>query len=144
MGYANRGKDAEKKVSDWLKLMNTQIACFAWYRFPDARSAMGRMKAAPADFLVSSPAGVTFLEVKETEHDYRLGKDDVSQLPELKKWQLAGCRAAVLIYHKKIKSWRCIDVKDMPSIERGSWDFRGEPLFPTCQAAFENRYKMTF
>lgn len=140
--HANRGKVAEKKVQDWLKRLNEEVAQFAWLRLPDARSAMGRLAAQPSDFIVFSPAGATFLEVKEIAHDRLLPFGKLPQLADMKKFQLAGCRSTVLVYHTTSKRWRCIDVRDLESISKGSWDLSVFSEHATCEAAFFDRFTL--
>lgn len=137
---ADRGKTAEKAVLSWLQSLNTRVAQFMFLRLPDARSAMGRMKSMPCDFLVFSPAGATFVEVKELKHDFRIPADMITQLPELKKAQLAGCRALVLVNHTTTKLWRCIDASELEPRVSGSWDVSMFPTHATCEAAFLARY----
>lgn len=140
--HANRGKVAEKKVVDWLKALNERKAAFAWHRLPDARAARGYLAAQPCDFLVFSSGVATLLEVKEIAHDYRVPHDKISQLSTLKKFQLAGCRAAILVYHTPSKVWRCMDAQDLETITKGSWDLREHLTHPTCEEAFIARFSI--
>ena len=135
-----RGKRAETIVEGWLKTLNSKFARFKYLRLPDARSARGRMKAMPSDFIVFSPRGATFLEVKEVDHEFRIPKANITQLPELRAYQLAGCRACVLVLFKVQWRWRCVDVKDIPFIEKGSWDWSEFPDYATPEEAFEAIY----
>lgn len=136
MSAADRGKAAEKAIEKWLDELNSKYARFAWHRFPDARSAGGRVKAQPSDYLVQVPRGTTFLEVKEIEHDFRVPAKNIPQVPILKKWRMAGARTAILIYFKTIKKWRCLDAGLIESITKGSWDFSDVPTHGTPEQAF--------
>lgn len=136
-----RGKTAEKNVEDWLKTLNKTFAKFKYLRLPDARSARGRMQAMPSDFIVFSPKGATFLEVKEVDHKFRIPKANISQLSSLKAFQLAGCRACVMVLFKPQWRWRCVDVSDIPYIEKGSWDWSDVPEFTTPDEAFRAIYE---
>lgn len=137
-----RGKKAEYYVEQWLKGMNSRFAHFKYLRLPDARSARGMMKAMPSDFIVATPVGTTFLEVKEVDHEFRIPKANITQLPELRAWQLAGCRACVLVLFKKQWRWRCVDVANIPLIEKGSWDWSEYPDYATPEEAFRSIYEM--
>lgn len=137
-----RGKTAEKITEDWLKVMNRQFAQFKFLRLPDARSARGRMKAMPSDFLIATPRGATFIEVKEVDHEFRIPAANISQLPELKAWKLAGARACVLVLFKRQWRWRCVDVGDMETRSNGSWDWSGLPDYETPEEAFRSIYEM--
>lgn len=119
---ANRGKWAEGKLRDYLKNVNEKVAAFDWLRLPDARSAMGRMAAMPADFEFFAPGVHGLIEVKETGHNFRLPKDKISQIPMLKRRILAGGTCLLIVYHSTTKLWRRVDVNDMPIISSGSWN----------------------
>lgn len=88
--HADRGKRAEKEVQEFLSEVNSRVAEFDFSRLPDARAAMGRMKAMPADFEFFAPGVHGLIEAKETEHDYLLHPSKVPQLARLKKRILAG------------------------------------------------------
>ena len=130
----SRGKYAEKEVVKVFKKWNASAA-FAWHRLPDARSARGALAAQPADFIVSS-GDTVFLEVKETEHKFRLAKDKVAQLPTLHKFKLAGTDFCVLIYHTASEVWRVVP-SDAFSESAPSWDLSGYPTFANAEAALE-------
>lgn len=135
-----RGKDAEKEVKGVLEEWNN-LANFAYDRLPDARMARGRMKSALSDFLVwYAPGGHRFnmpLEVKSTEHDYRLKKDALEQLPRLKKAAMSGAFPVVLVYFKGIDKWRVADhtffAPGLPS-----WDMSELPVFGTPKEALQS------
>lgn len=122
-----RGKETEKQVKLLLEEFNKR-SDFAYDRQPDARAAGGHLKAAICDFIVWFKSGdknlSVLLEVKETQHDYRLTRDKVSQLPRMKKVVSAGAYGYIIVYHSTIKKWRIININDL---EFGvpSWDLRG-------------------
>lgn len=133
-----RGKEAEKEAETLFRLWNNQ-AGFAYHRLPDARSARGALKAQPADFFVSLfRAGALFLEVKESEHDYRLAKDKISQLPTLHKFHLAGTPFLVLVKHTRLQRWRVISPEFFSDGTPPSWDLRPLPLFDSLESALKS------
>lgn len=136
-----RGKYAEKKVTELFEKLNLQYAGFAFERLPDARAAGGHLKKMISDFLVwwegeyAQDAAVNIaLECKSTEHNYRLSKSAIEQLPRLKKVARAGAKAVVVVYFKKLDQWRIAPaswfVTGVPS-----WDMSKLPLYPTCEQA---------
>lgn len=132
----DRGKWTEDQVDTMFSKLNKSRYDFAYHRLPDARAAGGRLKAQPADFLVSC-GRMRFLEVKETQHDYRLAKDKVAQIAVLRKHRMAGTQFGVLVYHSEIEKWRFapddfFGVEGLPA----SWDLRDLPTFDTAIEAF--------
>ena len=125
---ANRGKVAEKEVKRRLEQLsvNSEIAA---YRLPDARA--GSFTPTLADFLVVQRGEMCLLEIKETQHDYRLphanfGKDQVARM---QRFQLAGAKAYVLVYHSTLKKWRKARLDYFQDRQGGSWDLRDLPLW---------------
>lgn len=133
---ADRGKSAEKQVEAWLAHLNEKFARFAWHRFPDPRSTRGMVKQQPCDYLVQVPGGTTLLEVKELEHAFRIPAKNISQLPTLKKFHMAGARTAILIHFKPINKWRCVDASKLEARSTGSWDMSEVPTHDTPEQAF--------
>lgn len=113
------GKETEKMIIESLDQLNTRLD-FAYHRLPDAKAARGALAAQPADFIVSAGKGM-FLEVKAIKHAFRVPKDKVRQLPVLKKFELAGMPAAIIVHHYIEGIWRVVRPKDL---EFGvpSWD----------------------
>lgn len=128
-----RGKSAEKAVEDIFKRWNEQLG-FAWHRFPDARAAMGRLSAQPADYLYFSRGGGGFLEVKESKHDYRIAKDKIGQLAVLKKFLHAGADAWILVHHTTIDRWRIVSAYEL-SLGQPSWVLTDFPTFASAEEA---------
>ncbi|WP_152681303.1 hypothetical protein [Oligella urethralis] len=116
-------------VHNYLQSLSERVAEFDYERLPDARSAMGRFKSMVGDFAWFYPGRHGVIEVKETQHDYRLAKDKLPQLARLKKRVLAGGTCLILVYHSTANVWRCLDAAKLPLIERGSWDLREMPTF---------------
>jgi hypothetical protein len=133
---ANRGKAEEKEVHEFLKRLSASRADFDFLRLPDARSAMGRVAAMPADFEAFTPSGHYLLEVKSSEHDYRLARDKVTQLPMMRKRILAGGRSIVLVYHSMIKKWRRVNVGVLDPTAP-SWDLSTFAMYDSAEAALE-------
>lgn len=132
-----RGKKAEKLAQVMLDTLNLQRANFAYLRLPDARAAMGRMKAMPADYLVFTQGRTIALEVKQSEHSYRLARDKLPQLAVLRKLQWAGVRALVLLYHSVENCWRSMDLSAFDGDIPPSWDLSEYTTYPTAREAFD-------
>ena len=135
----DRGKATEKEVEQFLQAQSNRFAAFNYERLPDARAAGGRFKAMVADFDLAGPGLSAFLEVKETEHDYRLQAARVKQLPRLRKWALSGRDFAVIVFHSKIQKWRLVPsgffgLEGTPT----SWDLRPLPTFDTAEGALRS------
>lgn len=138
MSLADRGKDAEGKVSKYFEKLNGKILGFWAEKLPDARSAGGRLKAVLCDFLVCCN-GVPFaIEVKETEHDYRLQADKVAQLPRLRKARYSGMRCLILVYHSGIKKWRGVPLDYLDGTIPTSWDLSELPTFNSAEEALNS------
>lgn len=134
---SHRGKAAEKAVFKVLDQWNAQYASFAWHRLPDARSARNFLKAQPADAIYFEGDCGGFIEVKETEHPYRLPRDKLSQLPTLKKFAMAGARSVVIVFHSELNKWRIAKV-DYFEDGRPSWDLTQLPLHDTAEQAMNS------
>lgn len=127
---ADRGKWAEKQVQDFLEGFSAANATFDWLRYPDARSAMGRMKAMPADFEFFAPGCFGLIEVKQTEHKFRLSRSKVTQLPMMRKRYLAGGLCLILVYHTPLGAWRCVPIDHLDPSST-SWDLSDYSLHST-------------
>lgn len=127
MTYANRGKEAEKLVKARLVELAKQ-ADTVWYRPPDLRG--GFKQEALTDFLLLKRGHLTLVEVKQTEHTYRLahGNFGIPQVSRMRAWKWAGASALVLIYHSEIQKWRCLDIDYFVDRVGGSWDLREVPF----------------
>lgn len=130
----DRGKWAESQVVTILDDLNDRLAV-TYHRYPDARSARGGgIAAQPADYLVAAYGKSFHLEVKETEHDYRLKRDKIKQLPKLHKFEKCGMDFVAVVYHSQIERWRCVPSNHLPMGET-SWDLRDLPTFETAHEA---------
>ena len=128
-----RGKQAEKIVSDILKRWNNK-ASFAFWRLPDSRSARSFIAAQPGDFGFFSGAYAGILEVKSSLHPCRIAKDKISQLPTLHKLELAGAHSVILIHHSAIDVWRAVKPAQLP-MGVPSWDLSGFEGFSSAEDA---------
>lgn len=134
----DRGKDSEKAVLAALEKMNDASVGFAFERLPDARSARGRIKKQISDFIVMKDGYFHPLEVKETEHNYRLAKDKLDQLPRLKKWARAGSKPLVLVHHSSLDVWRTVPFELLAATPLPpSWDLSELRTYPTAEAALK-------
>jgi penicillin-binding protein-related factor A (putative recombinase) len=120
---ADRGKTAEKEVKKVLTKLSLRSDT-AFERLPDARA--GSFQTAMCDFIMTHKGTMFLLEVKEVAHDYRLphGNYSKDQVARMRRWQLAGAKAFVLIYHTKLSKWRVAPVDYFVERTGGSWDLR--------------------
>lgn len=149
--FADRGKEPEKVVKEFLV---DEWAAASPHReanrLVDSRAARRIISAAKADFDFYSgfdPASAYhgLIEVKSTEHEYRLARDKVPQLPALRKRELCGGVCFVLVHHSTLKGWRLLHVSWMAnSGDKGSWNIGHLPLFDTPQQAMHASYPELF
>ena len=130
-----RGKLAEKEVESVLKKFNNR-ADFAYHRMPDARAAMGRLAASPADFLYFFKDSSGFIEVKSTKHAFRLPRASFSQLPTLCKFAEAGAASWLLVHHSEQGLWRCVQPEAL-STDTTSWDLSAWRTYDNALEALE-------
>ncbi len=134
------GKETEKLVKAFFDEMNQQQG-FAYHRMPDAKAARGLISAQPGDYLYAYREGQDkwsgFVEAKATKHAFRLPKDKVSQLPVLKKFDMAGSENVVLVHHYMEQVWRAVPTSEM---ETGvpSWDLSPFPMYSTAAEALRS------
>lgn len=125
-----RGKFAEGKVRDFLRALSEAYAEFDFARIYDARSSGGKIPSQPGDFSFFRPDNHGLIEAKEIEHDFRLPKDKLPQIPGLRKRQLAGGQIVILILHTEIEQWRSVPFKwILDRREQASWDLSGFPTY---------------
>lgn len=130
------GKATEQLVEKLFEQWNQDVN-FSWHRLPDARAARGFLAAQPADYIWwRRPAG-GYLEVKATQHAYRLSKDKVRQLPLLHKHGLAGAQCYVLVHHYLQGTWRVVAAADL-ALGLPSWDLSAVPTFTSAEAALKS------
>lgn len=125
-----RGKWAECKVREYLNTASIMADTSA-YRFPDARA--GSFTTVPSDFMFVRQGRITFLEVKEINHTFRLPQKnfDAGKVARLHKWQMAGATALVLVYHEPYgmpgQAWRIAEAWRVLPVDQffeklPSWD----------------------
>lgn len=149
--HADKGKFAEKKLQDYLTWWMAASPTREFSRLVDTKSAGRTIKAAAADFeYFTHPLGEYcshgLLEVKETEHEYRIGRDRITQLPRLRKREKCGGRSFLLVYHTTLKRWRCLTVEYLVTTgDKGSWNLTETSSFATCDLALnsmDNRFPL--
>lgn len=138
--FADRGAVAEKAVqkflTDWGQHPNRD-----WARLIDSKAAGRTIKAAAADFeLYAKLEGKNYaclVEVKETQHDYRLSYDRITQMARLRKRANAGVICLVVVLHSGTGQWRCLTLAWLLANQKdqGSWDFRQVASFNSVQEA---------
>ena len=133
MSISNTGKKAEKLVEAVLKKWNNR-AGFAYFRLPDSRAARNFLTAQPGDFAYYCGPRAGILEVKSTQHSYRLARDKISQLPTLKKLSAAGAANLVLVQHTTENVWRILYPGGLDS-SVPSWDLREVETYPDAESA---------
>lgn len=144
MNYSNRGKYAETKVDAYLKWWQGDDTVREASRLVDSKAAGRIIKAAKADFeyfCVSNGVNVHgLIEVKQTEHAYRLARPHLTQLPNLRKRDKCGGDCYVVVYHSEIRAWRCLSVGWLMSNgDKGSWNLSAVPTFDTCFRALGHK-----
>ncbi len=104
----NNGKKTEAAVQAALKSIDAPM--FDWQRLYDSTSARGVFMAQTGDFLFFMPGVHGVLEVKSTQHEYRLTKAAFSdgQRAKLRRRMDAGGSIWVLVHHWKTNVWRCV------------------------------------
>lgn len=148
--FANRGKTAEDAVQKFLTQWASESSTREFNRLVDAKAAGRIIKAAAADFeyCCKTAYGETFhglIEVKETEHAYRLARDKLPQLARLRKRQKCGGSCFVLVLHSTLKQWRVLSLAFLTDDgDKGSWDLRSLPSYDTVFEAMRNVPKDVF
>lgn len=131
MTYANRGKEAEALVKKHLAELSKKAETM-FYRFPDARA--GSLQTAPADFMLLHRGRAFMLEVKEVNHSHRLPHKNLTQVPKLRRFEMAGAVGVVLVYFKPEAAWRVARADYFLEKEGGSWDMKDLPLITLLDA----------
>jgi hypothetical protein len=129
MGFADRGVVAEKAVHKFLNGWITRSPYRDFSRLVDTKAAGRVIRKADSDFAYYCLAGREALhgliEVKETEHEFRLDRSRLTQLPILRKREKCGANSCALVYHSTIRRWSVLSVPFMADGEsKGSWDLR--------------------
>ncbi len=139
--FADRGAVAEKAVQKFLTEWG-QHPNRDWARLIDSKAAGRTIKAAAADFeayfLLNGQPQACLIEVKETQHDYRLDYDRITQMARLRKRANAGVICLVVVLHSGTSQWRCLHLDWLLANQKdkGSWDFRNVAYFASPREAF--------
>lgn len=134
--FADRGKGAEDDVAKALKAWVADRADRDYTRLLDTRAAGRIVKSAAADFEFFAVGAHGLIEVKETEHEYRLSRDKVPQLARMRKRELCGGVCLVLVHHSTLGIWRTLRVGDMAEGgDKGSWNITDVPAYATATEA---------
>lgn len=130
--FADRGKVAEDAIKKYLAWWEEQSVHREANRLTDTKAAGRIIKAAAADFeyYCGDPIRHGLIEVKETEHEFRLSRSKVSQLARLRKREKCGGVSYVLVYHSTINCWRAATIEYLATTgDKGSWNLSDLPLF---------------
>lgn len=138
MTNRNNGKAAESAVQSALKSIN--LSCFDWQRFYDSTSARGIFMAQVGDFGFFLPGVHGIIEVKSTQHAYRLNKSAFSdgQRIKLAKRAQAGGKVWAVVWHHQENIWRAIPYDTLHkhfAEGNASYDCRPQSTFPTAAQA---------
>ena len=134
--FADRGKQAEDAVSEALARWAQDRPDREFTRLLDTRAAGRVVKSAAADYEFFTVGQHGLIEVKQTEHEYRLERAKVPQLPRMRKRELAGGLCLVLIYHSTLDLWRVAHVRDLMTFgDKGSWNLTGHLTYRSAAEA---------
>jgi hypothetical protein len=141
--FADRGKEGEKLGQEYLEWWQARSAFREYNRLPDTKAAGRTIKAAPADFdfysMVQTVPYFGLIEVKQTEHEYRLERDKVPQLARLRKRAKCGGKCPILVYHSTLGKWRSVMAPYLMEFgDKGSWNLENFPLFDTFGEALHD------
>lgn len=135
---ANRGKYAEGKVREALKVLALGNKDFDFERKYDARASRGRIPSQTGDFGWYSINRHGVIEVKQVGHDFRLPKKnfDPAKWGRLRLRRMAGGEIGILVYHSTTKLWRAPSFDFfLSNPDAPSWDLSGLPAHPKVLAA---------
>lgn len=136
--FANRGKKSEDAVARFLTLWALANHSREANRLTDSKAAGRIIKAAAADFEFFSTVGHGLVEVKETEHEYRLARSKVPQLARLRKRTNCGGLCFVIVFHSTIKKWRVVDADYLARTgDKGSWNLKDQPAYDDPTTAMQ-------
>ena len=127
-------KSANADMGKWAEKNST----FDWQRMPDARAARGALAAQVADFEIFRAGKHGVIEVKEVQHDFRLPRTRIKQLPRIRKRMMAGGVGIILIYHSTTEQWRLPNMKAILGDRGASWDFSDEITYNSAAEALDN------
>lgn len=133
---SNRGAKAEKLTQDFLRKWQEATPHREANRLTDTKAAGRVIKSSAADFEFfcwEDRPHHGLIEVKQTEHEYRLAKNKVTQLGRLRKRHKCGGLVFVLVFHSTLNQWRCLSAFELfdENNFQASWDMRHLPLYAT-------------
>lgn len=140
-------KDAEDEVADFLRDLSDREATFAFHRYPDARSAGGRLGKQPSDWIVCRLQGQQklhwHLEAKETASTDRIPKSKIRQYGMLRKFWWAGVTPLVLVKRSPVGDWVVLGANELFSFDECPPSFRINKLktYPSAAAALTELLK---
>lgn len=141
--FADRGKKAEEAVQKALDKWVEGYADREFNRLLDTRAAGRIVKSAAADFELFAPGIHGLVEVKETEHEYRLARDKLPQLARLRKRELAGGLCLVLVHHSTTRLWRIAIARQLAEGgDKGSWNLTEWPTYPDAATALASAHEV--
>ena len=146
---ADRGKSAENAVDKYLKEWQLGSTRREFTRLLDSKAAGRIIKASAADFeyfsYTEERSAFGLIEVKQTEHLYRLERPKLPQLARMRKRTKCGGNCYVLVYHSELKKWRVVDIKWLADNgDLGSWNLTDFPLYPTPGDAMNSIDRVIF
>jgi hypothetical protein len=135
--FANRGKKSEDAMAKFLSEWSSPFK--EANRLVDSKAAGRIIKAAAADFeYFALDRGHGLIEVKETEHEYRLARDKVPQLARLRKRANCGGVCLVAVFHSTLQVWRVVDTEYLTRTgDKGSWNLSDVPAYTVLATAME-------
>ena len=137
--FSNRGKKSEDAMSKFLTVWAAnplRPGHREANRLTDSKAAGRIIKAAAADFEYFCNAGHGLVEVKETEHEYRLARDKVPQLARLRKRTHCGGICVVAVFHSTLKKWRIVDATYLATTgDKGSWNLESVAAYDDLDTA---------
>lgn len=148
--FADRGAVAEKAVRAYLERWAEGVPHREFERLVDSKAAGRTIKAAPADFdfhCLDERGAARFglIEVKETQHECRLARDKVPQLPRLRRRARCGGLCIVLVLHSTMGQWKATTSAWMEfNGDKGSWNLKELPAFETPHGALHHLYPEVF
>lgn len=149
----NNGKNSEAEVQSALKTLATKLnGPFDWQRLYDTTSARNVLRAQVGDFLFFLPDKHGVIEVKSTQHAYRLARTAFSPEPwrQLTRRSKAGGHIYVFIHHYVAGYWRFVPFETLfdafNNQELKSIDLRNTETYltatSTLNAAFQHLLKV--
>jgi penicillin-binding protein-related factor A (putative recombinase) len=148
--FSNRGKEPEDDVKEVLEKWMAGSPHREANRLVDSKAARRIIAAAKADFDFYSgfdPQSAYFglIEVKSTEHEYRLARSKVPQYAGMRRRELCGGICFVLVHHSTLKKWRLVPINWMATNgDKGSWNLSDIPLWDAPEQAMKASYPGIF